>query len=184
MKGGNVPLRSENYNAIIKQYTPLIEKFTYQFYQQYHTVLDYEDARQEVLLCLWRCLLRYDPNQSKFITFFFCSFGRMKSRFYWSYFHQINIEQKKDDTAMSTDGKRVVSDEDVDVTRSEERFVQDEKLDIRKYLTPESLQVYGVYLKCFRVNPHLVSKELNLSRYHARERCDKFKSEVARFCEV
>ncbi len=183
MKGVKIDFKPENYNAIIKQYEPLINKFTYQFYQQYNSVLDYQDAHQEVMLCFWKCLLEFNPEKAKFITFFYRCFFMMKSRFYYSYFHQINIAQRKEETALATDGKRVSSDEE-DQINSDERFAVDEKLDIRRHLSAESLEVYEVYLRSFRVNPWLVSKQIGVSRYVGKEKYDQFRREVAIFFDL
>lgn len=84
-----------DFDEMVLSYSRLIQKLAYHLYSQYHTVLDFEDARQEVLILFYRCCLYYNPSKNvKFITFFISSFKRLKSRLYYSYFHQINVANK------------------------------------------------------------------------------------------
>lgn len=175
----------KNVDKLLKDYSPLINKFSYILYQKYHTVMDFEDAQQEVRMCMLRCLNRYDPKEFKFMTYFYAAFARMKSRYYYSFFHEINIQQHKQEEYFNFEG-----DSSMDLKLEAERFIDKKSLsayqqyNIRPHLSSESVEVFDLYMERLKISSWLVAKQFNLSRYFAKQRFDNFKREVAEICKV
>ena len=158
-------------------------------HKQYHSVLEYEDARQHVRMCLWLCLKYYDPQRFKFMTYFYSSFERLRKSLYYEYRSQIDVRAKTNDNIVSYEGCN--SDEPYTVKNEERSMSYTRKtstgiieIDIRCKLSNDCVPVFDLYMRSFKISPWLVSKELKISRYDGRIQYRKFLKEVANLLEV
>lgn len=149
-----------NIEEVIEEFTPLITKLSYQLYSQYNSVIDFNDARQEILICLYRCLLHYDSQKSKFITYFICSANKLRSRFYYEYFNAIELKKRSVEL-------------NFDMPALSESY-------IRIHLSDESKEIYDVFEKEQKVSSWIISRNMDISRYSAEKKYENFKKEVAK----
>lgn len=165
---------------VIKKFTPLINKEAYKFYSRYNSILDFNDAKQEITICMYKCLLRYDPEKSHFITYFRTAVNRLMSRFYYSYLHSIQINQNTVDTNELNESNervdsldRVINQKEIDTT------VEVNPGLLRVMLSEGSQKLYDLFMVENKINPWLISKRFKLSRYFAQQMFENFKQEVA-----
>ena len=152
----------KNIDKMFKEYSWLINYFAYQLYNQYHQVMDYSDAQQEVRILFWRCLLRQKDNKAKFKTFFTFSFYRMKKRIYYTYKRQINTRN----TASDYEFSKVVSK----VSNS-----------IDPRIKAIDSEIVDCFLQNYKLNVALVSKHCGISYRTAKKRLDRFKEQIINF---
>lgn len=169
-----------NVDVLLRKYSPLINKLSYILYNQYHVIMDYSDAQQEVRLCMWRCLSTYKPDRCRFMTYFYNAFRRMQKRLYHTYKGQIVVSQSSESMYMNDDGDYTSPDG----RTCDERFVAKptNDLDIRLKLSKESVEIYDLFMAKYVLAPWNISRELSISRYHAQLRYNKFRDEVANLC--
>lgn len=164
----------KNVNALVIKYRPLITKLSYELYSKYNQVIDYNDAKQEVLVCLYKCLLRYDPKKACFITYFKTAVSRLKSQLYFEYFHQLKLLQGSiDDPEMRILESIPTRDKDADAEWKFNSFMLSK-------LSKDAKKIYRVvYLSTGKISPWLISKKLRKTRYNSKILFDQFKSEVS-----
>jgi len=197
MNHEDIAFTLDNYERILAKYLPLIKNCTYLLHKQYHLVLEYEDAMQHVKMCMWLCLKHYNPEKFKFMTYFYFSFERLRKSLYYEYRSQIEVKQKtKEFNGTNADGENPTGttnyyEEQFNTVRTESvvSYVHTHstgviEIDIRCKLSDDCVPVFDLYMKSFKISPWLVSKELNVSRYHGRLQYRKFLEEVANLLQV
>jgi hypothetical protein len=165
---------------VIQKYTPLINKLSYQLYSQYSSVIDFNDAKQEVMICLYRCLMKYNSEKATFIAYFKTAVKRLQSRFYHSYYHAININLKTVEVKADEDEDSTLPSFDWLVNRGNTTNPRR----LRPLLSKKSQRCYDLFMKERDIHPWLISKKLKLSRYHAQRRYDEFKKELAKVADL
>jgi hypothetical protein len=163
-----------NIQEIIKKYNPLINKLAYQFYSRYNSVLDFNDAKQEITICLYRCLVKYNGEKT-FIAYFRTSVARLMSRFYYSYFHSIEINQNTVDTRESDEDDS--SKPTFDWLVNQNRESQPRRL--RPLLSSKNQRLYDLFMKEGKISKWLIAKKLKVSRFYADKKYESFKKELA-----
>jgi len=174
-----VKFKVSNTEEILKKYNPLVTKLAYQFYGRYHSVLDFNDAKQEVTICLYRCLMKYDKTKSSFVTYFKSAVERMMSRYYYSYFHAVNIAQRTVEVKETDDEDSSKPSFNYLVNKSKETNPRR----LRPLLSNKSQRLYDLFMKEGKITRWLIARKLKISRFHAQERYDDFKKELAEVTE-
>ena len=168
---------SSNAEQLIREYEPLISKCACKFHNRYRSIIDFEDARQEVRLLFYRCLKTYNKERASFIAYFNRAFGLLMSRFYYTHSNNININQKRVDP-------KVLSDEESNsgITAMEEMGVLGKTQplrSVRPYLSKEAKEVWDLLMYDNRANPFMLHKRLGLSRLYAKRRYQSFVDEIS-----
>lgn len=164
-----------NIQEILKKYNPLINKLSYQFYSRYHSVIDFNDAKQEITMTLYQCLLRYRPDKGTFLAYFRASVAQKLSRYFYSYMHDIQINQNLVETRDSDDEDSSKPTFDWLVNKNRDTT----PLMLRPHLSNRSQRLYDLFMKEGKINKWLIAKKLRISRFYADRRYNEFKKELA-----
>jgi hypothetical protein len=143
-------------------------------------VIDFNDAKQEVTICMYRCLLRYKSDKATFVAYFRSSVERLMSRFYYSYFHSININQRAVEVKDTDDDESTKPSFDWLVNQNKDTTPSK----MRLMLTDNNQRLFDLYFEEGKINEWLISKKLNISRLDATRRLSAFKKELAVVADI
>lgn len=148
------------FDQVAKNLGPLITKLTGQFHQQYQSFIEFDDAKQEILICLFRCLKRFQAGKGYFIPYFIKAVDLLKKNYYYRNFHSMNVLQKSGEL-------------------SESLQYQEVKFEFHLHLSKESQEVYQLFLEEGRISAWLFARKKKKSRYFANPQYQKFVDELA-----
>lgn len=171
-------------DEMVTKYTPLINKLAYQFYSKYFTIIDFHDAKQEVLVCFQRCLDMYDYQKSTFIHFFYTSYYRLRSRYYHSHKNSIHLNINTVHIPINSEDverENICSMLDM---YSYKRSSTCRRIELKYLISDKHLPLYEIFLSENKISKHLIHKKLGVSRYEAANMLCDFKTEISQLREI
>jgi len=170
-----------NINFFIKKLNPLIINLSNRFYSSYKPILDFDDAKQEILICLYRCLKCYRKSKCHFVVYFKKSCINEIRRYYRDNYHEILRYRKSvdihDTSVFNLNSKYLDLNSPVICFNP---FVRES---YREKLSSKNKEIFDLFISSGKANSNLIHRKLGESRYYSSIRYKNFKKEVAQINE-